>query len=128
MKVVTTIARILLGLVFLVFGANKLVSFMPAGPLPTGAGGQFLGAMIATKYFLVVGLCESIPGLLLLINRFVPLALTVLAAVIFNILLAGILMAPQGLPAGIVVAILWVIVFYRVRSNFAGLFEARAAS
>jgi putative oxidoreductase len=84
--------------------------------------------MIATKYFLVVGLCESIPGLLLLINRFVPLALTVLAAVIFNILLAGILMAPQGLPAGIVVAILWVIVFYRVRSNFAGLFEARAAS
>jgi hypothetical protein len=128
MKIVSMIARLLLGLVFLVFGANKIVVFIPSGPLPTGAAGQFLAALVSTKYLMFVGLCEAVSGLLLLLNRFVPLALTILGPVIVNILLAGILMAHQGLPAGIVVTILWFVVFFRVRSNFAGLFEARTQS
>jgi putative oxidoreductase len=128
MKIVAMIARLLLGLVFLVFGANKIVAFMPTGPLPTGAAGQFVAALASTKYLMFVGLCESVGGLLLLLNRFVPLGLTILGPVIVNILLAGLLMEHQAIPSGIVVTILWLIVFSRVRSNFAGLFEARAQS
>jgi putative oxidoreductase len=126
MKIVSLIARILLGLVFLVFGANKLVPFLPQGPMPTGAAGQFIGALFATKYLMFVGLCEFVGGLLLLVNRFVPLALTILGPVIVNILLTGILMAHQGLPAGIVVTILWFVVFFSVRSHFDGIFAARS--
>ncbi len=128
MKIVAMIARLLLGLVFLVFGADKIVVFIPPGPLPAGAAGQFVTALTSTKYLMFVGLCESVGGLLLLLNRFVPLGLTILGPVIVNILLAGFLMAHQGLPAGIIVTILWFVVFSRVRSNFAGLFEARTQS
>ena len=104
MKIVSLIARLLLGLVFLVFGADKIVVFIPSGPLPTGTAGQFMAALVSTKYLMFVGLCEAVSGLLLLLNRFVPLALTILGPVIVNILLTGILMAHQGLPAGIVFA------------------------
>jgi uncharacterized membrane protein YphA (DoxX/SURF4 family) len=119
------IARYLLGLVFFVFGLNKLFNFIPSGPLPTGVAGQFMGALVSTKYIMVVGLFETAGGALLLVNRYVPLALALLAPVIVNILLVGILMAPQGLVPGIVVTVLWILVFLRVRSAFAGLFKAR---
>lgn len=126
MKIVATIARILLGAIFLVFGLDKFYAFIPAGPLPGGAAGQFVGALMSSHYIVAVGFFEAASGLLLLINRYVPLALTVLAAVITNILLTGILLERMGLPSGIVVAILWLIVFWRVRGSFAGIFEARA--
>jgi len=128
MKIATTIARILLGLVFLVFGANKLHAFFPSGPMPTGPAGQFLGAMVATKYFMIVGICESVPGLFLLFNRYVPLALTILGPVIVNIFLTGLLMDSRGLPAAGAVTALWLFLFYRFRANFTPLFEARAKS
>jgi putative oxidoreductase len=128
MKIVTMIARILMGLVFLVFGANKIVPFMPTGPLPAGIAGQFMGALMSSKYLIFVGLCEALPGLLLLFNRYVPLALTILGPVIVNVLLTGLLMEPMALPSGLVVTILWFIVFWRVRSAFAGIFEARAGA
>lgn len=128
MRIVSIVARVLLGLLFLVAGANKVIPFMPSGPLPAGPAAQFVDALVSTKYFLVVGLFESISGILLLINRFVPLALTTLAAIIVNILLTGILMAPKGIGAGVVVTILWLVVFYRVRANFSGLFQARTES
>ena len=128
MKIVVAIARILMGLVFLVFGADKVFHFFPQQPLPSGPAGQFVGAMIATKYLAFVGLCEAIPGLLLLINRFVPLALTIVGPVIVNILLAGFLMDHRGLVAAFVVTLLWFVVFYSVRSAFAGIFLARVPS
>jgi putative oxidoreductase len=127
MKIVTTIARILLGLVFLVFGANKLHAFMPMGPMPTGVAGQFMGALFASKYLLAVGLCETVGGLLLLINRFVPLGLIFLGPVIVNILLTGILLTHQALLSGIVVAVLWFVVFWRVYPAFRGIFQAKVA-
>jgi hypothetical protein len=114
----------LLGLIFAVFGFNHLVPFLPSPP-PTGIAGQFTTAMIASHWMFVVGLCEVIPGILLLISLYVPLALTVLGAVIVNILLAGFLMAPMGIPAGVIVAILWLAVFWRYRGSFAGIFTAR---
>jgi putative oxidoreductase len=127
MKVVATIARILLGLVFLVFGVNKLHAFMPAGPTPGGVAGQFLGALAASKYLVFVGLCESVGGLLLLINRFVPLALTILGPVIVNILLTGILLSHRALPSGLLVTVLWFVVFWRVYPAFRGIFQVKVA-
>jgi hypothetical protein len=69
---------------------------------------------------------EVIPGLLLLFNRYVPLALALLVPVIFNILVFHILMAPSGAPLAIIVAMLWMLVFHRHRSAFAGLAQRRS--
>lgn len=127
MKVVAMVARILLGLLMVFAGSNHLYAFMPAPP-PPGLAGQFVTVMTSSHYLFIVGICEVVPGILLLVNRYVPLALTVLGAVIVNILLTGILVAPMGIPAGVVVAILWLVVFWRVRDAFAGIFQARVAS
>jgi putative oxidoreductase len=126
MKKAAAVPRVLLGLIFVFFGSNHLHAFLPSGPPQTGPGGEFTHALTVTHYLFIVGLCEVIPGLLLLINRFVPLALLILGPVIVNILLSGFLMAPLGLPAGIVVAVLWAVVFWQVRGAFAVVFRARA--
>jgi hypothetical protein len=130
MKIVVLIARILLGLIFAVFGANMLFPFIPTPPMPPGPIKDFNTVMMTTHYLVVVGFFQLIPGLLLLINRYVPLALTVLAAEIVNILTTHILvMHGQGLfPVPILVVLLWLLVFWRVRSSFAGIFEARGAA
>ncbi|HTB98909.1 MAG TPA: DoxX family protein [Terracidiphilus sp.] len=128
MKIVTIIARILLALLFLVSGLDKLFHFFPAQPLPPGAAGEFVGALTSTKYLMFVGLCETVGGILLIVNRFVPLGLTILGPVIVNILLSGLLMDHRGIVPGLVVTLLWFVVFWRVRSAFAGIFEARSQS
>jgi uncharacterized membrane protein YphA (DoxX/SURF4 family) len=119
------VCRILLGLIFAVFGFNHLVPFIPMGPLPTGIAGQFTAAMMASHYMFIVGLFEVVPGILLLVGLFVPLALTLLGPVIVNILIVGFLMAPMGLPAGLIAALLWLVVFWRYRASFAGIFHPR---
>ena len=128
MKIVALIARILLGLVFLVFGLDKFYPFIPEGSLPPGAAGQFMGALMTSHYIMAVGTFEVVGGILLLINRFVPLALCLLAPVIVNILLTGALLTHMALASGIVVALLWILVYSRHRSAFAGIFQARTAS
>lgn len=127
MKIVALIARILLGLVFLVFGLDKFYPFIPQGSLPPGVAGQFMGALMTSHYIWAVGAFEAVGGLLLLINRYVPLGLCLLAPVIVNILLIGVLLTHMALGSGIVVAVLWILVFSRVRSAFAGIFQARSA-
>lgn len=126
MKVATIILRILLGLVFLVFGLNKLHSFFPTGPIPTGPAGVFIGVMVSTKYFAIIGFLEALGGLLLIANRFVPLGLAIIAPIIVNIFLTGLLMDNSALPmAGAVVAV-WLFLFWRYKNNFTPLFEAKA--
>lgn len=127
MKVVALIARILLGLVFLVFGLNKIYPFIPQGSLPPGAAGQFMGALMTSHYIVAVGAFEVVGGILLLINRYVPLGLCLLAPVIVNILLTGLLLTRMALGSGIVVAVLWVLVYWHHRSAFAGIFQSRPA-
>lgn len=126
MKIVVLVCRILLGLVFFVFGLDKFFHFMGNPQLPAGAAGQFLGALFATKYIWFVGLCEVIGGLLLLLNRYVPLGLVILGPIIVNILLTGILMTRMALGSGIVVTILWFVVYSRHRAAFAGIFAAKS--
>jgi putative oxidoreductase len=123
MKILANISRFLLALIFATFGLNGFLHFIPMPP-PTGIAAQFMGAMFVSKYLLVVFAIQLIGGVLLFIKRFVPLALTLLAPVIVNILLFHILMAPSGLGLALFVAILWGIVFASVRSAFAGIIEA----
>jgi putative oxidoreductase len=125
MKITTVIARYLLGLTFLVFGLNGFLHFIPQPPPPSGPAGQFLGALFVSNYLVVVFLLQLIPAVLLLVNRYVPLALTLLAPIIVNILLFHVLMAPSGILPGIVVTVLWIVVFLSVRSAFAGLWQPR---
>jgi putative oxidoreductase len=127
-KTVSSVARILLGIVFTVFGLNGFLHFIPMGPPPTGFAGQYLGALEISHYLTVVFALELVAGILLLVNRYVPLALTTLAAIIVNILLFHILMAPAGLPPAVFVALLWIGSVWNVRSAFAGLLQSRVTS
>src|SRR4029077_20942487 len=127
MKTTTVIARFLLGLIFLVFGFNGFLHFIPATP-PSGIAGQFVGALFVSHYLVPIFLLQVISAVLLLVNRYVPIALTLLAPIIVNILLIHTLMLPSGLPLALVVTVLWIVVFLSVRSAFAGLFQQHVAA
>jgi len=122
MKIVLLIARLLLGLIFLVFGLNGFLNFLSMGPMPTGLAGQFIGALFLSHYYWVVAALQIAGGLLLLVNRFVPLALVLLGPVIVNIISYHVFLNHAGAPPAIVVTILWFIVFYSKRQYFAGIF------
>ena len=124
MKIAATIARYLLGLIFLVFGLNGFLHFIPMPPR-AGVAGQFLGALFVSHYLVPVFLLQIVPAVLLLANRFVPLALALLAPIIVNIVLFHALMAPEGLPMAVAVAVLWALAAWGVRSAFAGLLQSR---
>src|SRR3989442_8898141 len=126
MKIVTLIARILLGLVFVVFGLNGFLSFLNTGPAPTGLAGQFLGALILSHYYWVVAALQIAGGALLLVNRFVPLALVLLGPIIVNIICFHVFMNPSGAVPAAVVTVLWLIVFYGKRQYFSGIFVQRS--
>jgi putative oxidoreductase len=126
MKIAALIARILLGLVFTVSGLNGFLGFIPAPPLPSGLAGQFSGALFASHYVYVVFAVQLAGGVLLLVNRYVPLALVLLGPVIVNILLFHVLMDRRGVPVAILVVLLWGILAFRHRQHFAGIFVQRA--
>jgi putative oxidoreductase len=121
MKIASTIARILLGLMFTVFGLNGFLHFIPMQP-PPGLAGQYMGALFVSHYLVVVFLVQLAGGLLLLANRYVPLALILLGPVIVNIICFPAFLAPEGLPTALVATVLWVVVFAGVRSAFSGVF------
>ena len=124
MKIAALIARILLGLIFVFFGLNGFLQFL-SGPLPPGLAGQFIGALMQSHYVLFVSAVQVISGVLLLVNRYVPLALVLSAAEIANILAFHIFMAPSQIFMALLVAILWTIVFVQQRQYLACLFVQR---
>jgi putative oxidoreductase len=125
MKVVTIVARVFLGLIFVVFGSNAFLHFFPVPPLPPGVTGEYLHAFFASGYVYAIGGFQVLGGLFLLIGRFVPLGLTILGAIIVNILLFHILMAPElgGMMPAFVVAILELFLVWRYRDAFKGIFS-----
>ncbi|MDQ2937891.1 MAG: hypothetical protein M3R67_10320 [Acidobacteriota bacterium] len=125
MKIVTLIARLLLGLMFVVFGLNGFLNFINMGPMPSGLAGQFIVALAVSHYFWVVAALQVAGGALLLVNRFVPLALVLLGPVIVNIVLYHVFLNPSGIALAVVAVILWAIVFYSNRQYFSGLFVQR---
>lgn len=125
MRIVALVARLLLGLIFLVFGLNAFLQFLNM-PMPTGLAGQFIGALFMSHYLWVVAALQIIGGVLLLVNRFVPLGLVLLGPVIVNILLYHLLLNPSGIGMALLVTILWFIVFYAHRQYFSGIFVQKA--
>jgi len=97
--------------------------FIPTPPMPPGPLTNFNSALAESHYIYALGFFHVAPAILLLINRYVPLALTVLAGMIVNIDLVHITMAQSGLPVAALVSILWLLVFLRVKGAFSGIFE-----
>ena len=126
MKIAAMIARYLLGLVFFVFGLNGFLHFIPTPP-PSGFGGQFIGALFMSgELYAIMGI-QLLAGVLLLANRYVPLALAVIGPVVVNILLFHIFMDPSGLPVAVVATAFWVVALFGVRDAFAGILVSRHA-
>jgi putative oxidoreductase len=125
MKTTSTVARYLLGLMFTVFGLNGFLNFIHQPPPPNPLALQFFGAITASHFAAFFFAVEVLGGLLLLSGFFVPLALTLLAAVIYNILAFHLTLAPASIAPGLVAAILWALVFLRYRDSFKSLFSAK---
>jgi putative oxidoreductase len=124
MRIVAVIARYLAGVIFVLMGLNGFLNFIHFPP-PTGVAAQFMGALYVSHYLWVIFGFQVVAGVLLLVNRYVPLAVAVLAPVLVNILTFHLTMAPAGLPMAIFVALLWAVIFVSVRPAFSGLFQAR---
>jgi uncharacterized membrane protein YphA (DoxX/SURF4 family) len=121
MKTATIISRVLLGLVFVTFGLNMFLNFIPMPPPPEGPAREFMTALFMSHYLYVVGALQVVGGLLLLSGRWIPLGLTLLGPVIVNILCFHVLMVPSGLPLALVVSSLALFLLWRYRGSFAGL-------
>src|SRR3954449_10580700 len=124
MRTASATARYLAGVIFLVFGLNGFLSFIPLPP-PGGIAGQFMGALYASHYLWMIFAFQVVAAVLLLANRYVPLAVAVLAPVLVNLLPFHALLAPSGLPLPLFAAVLWAVIFLDVRRAFAGLFQPR---
>jgi uncharacterized membrane protein YphA (DoxX/SURF4 family) len=123
MFVAATIARILLGLIFAIIGIATF--FIPHPPPLPGLAGRFNDAFTQSHWGLFVAAAQAVAGALLLANRYVPLALVVLAAFLYNSFAFHLTMLPSALFAPIVATILWFPVAWVHRASFAPLFRAR---
>ena len=124
MRTASLIARYLAGVIFLVIGLNGFLNFIHLPP-PGGIAGQFMGALYASHYLMVISAFQVVAAVLLLVNRYVPLAVAMLAPVIVNILSFHALMAPSGLPLALLMAVLWAVIFVDLRPAFSGLLRPR---
>jgi uncharacterized membrane protein YphA (DoxX/SURF4 family) len=127
MKITSIVARYLLGLMFTVFGLNGFLNFIHQPPPTDPLVLQFLGSVSQSHFAAFFFAMQVLGGLLLLSGYFVPLALTVLAAELYNILAFHLTLAPASIPPALVAAVLWVLVFLQYRENFKGIFSAKPA-
>jgi hypothetical protein len=126
MKYIVTVARMLLGLMFVVFGLNGFLHFLPA-PRYQGIAGQFIATIFTSHFYIVVFLTQVIGGLLLCANLYVPFGLLLLGPVLVNILSFHAFMAPAQIQLALVATVLWFIVFFQVRGAFSHVFARRVA-
>ncbi len=120
MKYVIPSCRILLGLIFFIFGLNNILHFIPM-PLPSGDALIWFGIMAGHGFMTFVGVIMTIAGLLLLVGRFVPLALTLIAPIVVNILLYHALLWPHGYVPAAIATVLEVILLIAYWRSFAPL-------
>jgi putative oxidoreductase len=124
MKIATIIARILLGLMFVVFGLNGFLHFIPGSTAQQpGPAGAFVGALFQSGYFYMIAGLQILGGAVLLSGRFVAIGLVLLGPVIVNILCYHIFLDRSGLPIAIAVSCLFLFVFWEYRARFAGLLK-----
>lgn len=118
----TKIVRILLGIVLIVFGANKFLHFIPM-EAPTGSAGDFMNSLNATGYiFPFVGVLEVLIGVMLLLKKWVAFALILLAPISINILLFHLFLDIPGVAVALLVAIFNGILIYKHWKQYKSLF------
>jgi putative oxidoreductase len=127
MKYIVLTCRIMLGIAFTFFGANHILNFLHP-PLPPGDAGAWSTLMVAHHYMTFVGVVELVGGILLLVGRFVPLGLTLLAPVLVNIILYHLLFDPKDIAVGVACAIFEAVLLVAYHRNFLPLFEADPAT
>jgi len=127
MKIAATISRYLLGLIFTVFGLNGFLNFIHQPPPTNPLALQFFGAIIGSHFAAFFFAVQLLGGLLLLSGSFVPLALTLLAGELYNILAFHLTMAPAGIPMPLIASVLWILVFLQYRNSFSGILAAKPA-
>ena len=124
MKYVIVIVRVLLGLMFVVFGANAFLQFMGPPPPMQGNAGAFITALLSSGYMQAIAVLQILGGLCLLLGaRFVPLGLTLLGPIIVNIVLFHVFLEPQGLPIALVTAALSLFLLWIYRFKFPAIFQ-----
>ena len=128
MTIASIIARYLIALVFIVFGLNGFLHFLPMKPPSLETAVQYFTVMSATHYLWFVFGLQVIAGGLFLFRRTVPLALTLAGPLIVNILLFHLLMDPGGIGPGLVVTALWFVIFWQFRAAFDGILFAETRS
>jgi putative oxidoreductase len=128
MKITSIVARYLLGLIFMVFGLNGFLNFIHQPPPANPLAMQFFVAVSVSHFAAFFFAMQVFGGLLLLSGYFVPLALTVLAAELYNILAFHLTLAPATIAPALVASVLWVLVFLQYRESFKGIFRAKPAS
>ena len=126
MKITAMVSRYLLGLMFTVFGLNGFLHFIPQPPPTNPLAVQFLVAVSASHFAAFFFALQVLAGLLLIFGMFVPLALTVVAAELYNILAFHLTMSPSTIAPALVSCVLWILVFVQYRENFRGIFVAKA--
>jgi putative oxidoreductase len=128
MKTTSIVARYLLGLMFTVFGLNGFLNFIHQPPPPNPLAMQFFVAVSASHFAAFFFAMQVLGGLLLLSGYLVPLALTVLAAELYNILAFHLTFAPATIAPALVACVLWVLVFLQYRESFNGIFSGKPAT
>ena len=114
-------ARTLLGLIFVVFGANYFLKFLEVPPPPNDQAGAFMGALFASGFLGVVKVLEIAGGFLTLTGRFTPLGLLILGPIVVNIALYDLFLARAFNPVGAAVAVFSLFLLVAYRRSFAGL-------
>jgi putative oxidoreductase len=123
MKYAIIIARVLLGLVFVVFGSNAFLHFLGPVPEMRGQAGAFITALMSSGYMYVIAVLQVLGGLCLLLGaRFVPLGLTLLGPVIVNIVLYHVFLDPNGMPIAIIISVLALFLLWVYRYKFPAIF------
>lgn len=127
MKTASIIARYLLGLIFTIFGLNGFLNFIHQPPPTNPLAIQFFVAISASHFASFFFAMQVIGGLLLLAGYFVPLALTILAAELYNILAFHLTLAPASIAPALVASVLWILVFLQYRGSFLDILSVKPA-
>ena len=118
------ILRIILGVILLIFGLNTFIQFMPMPEPPEGAG-KLLWAFAKSGYiFPMIGVVKIVVGLLLLINRYVALALLLLAPFSVNIILFHLVLDPKGIAAALIVTALNIYLLFAYKDKYNSVLKA----
>jgi hypothetical protein len=126
MRIASIVARILLGLAFTAAGLSGFIMTFTSGPPATpGLPGQFQNMIFQSHWVLFIDAIQLISGLLLLANRYVPLALVTSAGILYNILIFHLTMMPMGIFPGLILSVCWFLIALTLKARFAPLLLAR---